>query len=137
MIDRAMDSRKPDHFEWRFLAVIVAILALGVLSIYSATYSQPTTGLPLYAKQIVWILAGAGAAAIARLVRAGRTTGFLIEALVSVIAGVAAGLAATALDFGGWREPDWRAGTFCLLVAIAAIGLFRLVRMTLARGSNR
>jgi rod shape determining protein RodA len=61
MMDRVMDNRKPDHFEWRFLAVIVAILSLGVLSIYSATYSQPTTGLPLYAKQIVWIVAGAGA----------------------------------------------------------------------------
>jgi rod shape determining protein RodA len=53
MMDRMMDSRKPDHFEWRFLAVIVAILSLGVLSIYSATYSQPVTGLPLYVKQII------------------------------------------------------------------------------------
>ena len=39
--------------------VIVAILSLGVLSIYSVTYSQPTTGFPLYAKQIVWIVASA------------------------------------------------------------------------------
>jgi len=61
MMDRMIDSRKPDHFEWRFLAVIVAILSIGVLSIYSATYTQPSVGLPLYAKQIVWIVAGAAA----------------------------------------------------------------------------
>ena len=61
MMDRMIDSRKPDHFEWRFLAVIIAILSIGVLSIYSATYTQPSVGLPLYAKQIVWIVAGAAA----------------------------------------------------------------------------
>jgi len=61
MIDRVIDSRKPDHFEWRFLAVIVAILALGVVSIYSATYNQPTMGLPLWGKQLVWIAVGAAA----------------------------------------------------------------------------
>jgi rod shape determining protein RodA len=61
MIDRMIDSRKPDHFEWRFLAVIIAILSLGVLSIYSATHTQPTAGLPLYAKQIAWIAIGAAA----------------------------------------------------------------------------
>lgn len=61
MIDRVLDSRKFDYFEWRFIAVILAILSIGVLSIYSATYTQPSNGLPLYLKQVVWIAIGAGA----------------------------------------------------------------------------
>ncbi|MEW6542591.1 MAG: rod shape-determining protein RodA [Nitrospirota bacterium] len=58
MIDRVLDSRRLDSFDWQFLGVIGAILVIGVLSIYSVTYAQAGTGLPLYAKQMVWILIG-------------------------------------------------------------------------------
>jgi hypothetical protein len=51
------------------------------------------------------------------------TTG---EVLVSIVAGLVFGTLATALDFGGWNELDWRAGLFVLLGAFAAAGLFRL-----------
>ena len=52
-----VDARGLDRFEWRFLALIVAILAIGVLSIYSVSYGQ-RGGFPLYAKQLTWILVG-------------------------------------------------------------------------------
>lgn len=61
MIDRVMDNRELDPFEWYFFAVILAILSLGVLSIYSVTHAQQGTGLPLYVKQMLWIAMGAGA----------------------------------------------------------------------------
>jgi hypothetical protein len=75
----------------------------------------------------MWVVAGIGAFAAARLIRAGRPRRWLIEAALSLIAAVAAGLAATALDFGGWEEPDWRAGVFAFAVALGAIGLARAI----------
>lgn len=51
MIDRRLVS----SFDWWFLAVILAILSIGVLSIYSVTYSQETAKTPLYLKQLIWI----------------------------------------------------------------------------------
>jgi hypothetical protein len=39
---------------------------------------------------------------------------------------LALGVTATALDFGGWNEPDWRAGLFVFLGALAAAGAIRL-----------
>jgi uncharacterized membrane protein YeaQ/YmgE (transglycosylase-associated protein family) len=77
----------------------------------------------------MWVIAGLGAIAVARLIRAGRPAGWFLEALVGVLAAAAAGLAATALDFGGWQEPDWRAGAFALAVSLAAIGLTRVARL--------
>lgn len=61
MIDRVIDSRRLDSFDWQFLALVGAILSVGVLSIYSVTRVQPSGGLPLYVKQMIWILVGAGA----------------------------------------------------------------------------
>jgi rod shape determining protein RodA len=61
MIDSMRESRALDSFEWRFLFVIVAILATGVLSIYSVTRNQTGPGMSLYFRQLVWI--GIGAAA--------------------------------------------------------------------------
>ena len=54
-----IESRIPDHFEWRFALVSLSLLALGVISIYSVTHDQDKVGhLPLYAKQMIWILVG-------------------------------------------------------------------------------
>ena len=44
-----------------------------------------------------------------------------------------AGLSATALDFGGWGEVDWRAGAFVIFCAFAAIGCSRAIRLTMTR----
>jgi hypothetical protein len=38
-----------------------------------------------------------------------------------------AGAVATALDFGGWNEPDWRAGVFAFASALAVIGWMRAI----------
>jgi rod shape determining protein RodA len=63
MIDRVLDGRSltPDHFDWRFLGLIAAILSLGVLSIYSVTPPQPVSGTPIYLKQLAWIAVGCAA----------------------------------------------------------------------------
>ncbi|HUP47804.1 MAG TPA: hypothetical protein VNA04_03340 [Thermoanaerobaculia bacterium] len=73
-----------------------------------------------------WLLAGAGALAAARLIRTGRPPSWWIEGVVAAAAALLAGLGATALDFGGWQEPDWRAGSFAFLTAFAAIGIWRV-----------
>ena len=72
-------------------------------------------------------MAGLGAFGAARLIRAGRTERWWLEALVAILIAVAAGLAATALDFGGWKELDWRAGAFAFCCAFAAVGLLRSI----------
>lgn len=77
----------------------------------------------------MWIVTGAGAALLARLVEAGRPAGWLLEVVLGIGAAGAAGLAATAFDFGGWREPDWRAALFTFFAASAAVGLLRLIRI--------
>jgi hypothetical protein len=46
-----------------------------------------------------------------------------------VASGFAFGVLATALDFGGWNEIDWRAALLAAIAAFGAIGVMRLVRM--------
>jgi hypothetical protein len=55
-----------------------------------------------------------------------RRRGWIGELFVSIAAGLVFGVIATALDFGGWNEGDWRAGVFVLLAALTAIGVSRL-----------
>ena len=80
----------------------------------------------------MWLFAGAAAAAVGRLLRPGRPQSWWGEALMAPVVSVLAGLLATLLDFGGWREPDWRAGLFSFLAAFAALGIVRLIRLTSA-----
>jgi len=60
MIDRVIDNRGFDSFDIRFIALIFAILGLGLVSIYSVTHVQEG-GVPLYIKQLIWIVLGAAA----------------------------------------------------------------------------
>ena len=82
--------------------------------------------------------AGVVAWLTARIVPAARRPGWLRggigELIAAVVAAVAAGVGATALDFGGWKELDWRAGLFAYLTGFAAAGVFRLV--TFLRGAS-
>jgi uncharacterized membrane protein SirB2 len=78
---------------------------------------------------VLWVSAGMIAFGVARIVPFARRASWLGEVFVSVSAAVLLGAVATALDFGGWREPDWRAGVFIFLGAFGACGLFRLVTM--------
>ncbi|HXV69488.1 MAG TPA: rod shape-determining protein RodA [Nitrospira sp.] len=61
MIDRWTDHRSLDNFDLRYVALILVILGIGVLSIYSLTHAQQSGGMPYYVKQLVWI--GVGVAA--------------------------------------------------------------------------
>ncbi len=61
-----MEGARIDSFDWRFFGVVAAILGLGVLSIYSVTYTQQS-GVPFYLKQLVWIAFGVLAFAVAAM----------------------------------------------------------------------
>ena len=74
----------------------------------------------------LWLAAGIVAFTIARIVPRGRTGHWAIELASSLIAAAALGFAATALDFGGLREPDWRAGLFVFFGSLAILGMTRL-----------
>lgn len=73
----------------------------------------------------LWLLSGGLAVVLARIVPAGRPRNPAGEIVAALAAAGAGGLVATALDFGGWREPDWRAGLFAFFVAAAATGALR------------
>ena len=74
----------------------------------------------------LWVVSSAAAFLLARMLPWRRRKAWIGEILVSIATGLALGALATALDFGGWSELDWRAGGFVLLGALATIGLFRL-----------
>ena len=75
----------------------------------------------------MWIAAGVAAALLARVIPLGAGR-LLPEASVAILAAMLLGILATALDFGGWNEADWRAGVFCALGGLAAIGALRALR---------
>ena len=76
---------------------------------------------------VLWMVCGVAAFLVARIVPPGRPSGWIVEAVVGIVAALALGVLATFLDFGGWREPDWRAGLFIVFGSFAAIGLSRLL----------
>jgi hypothetical protein len=76
----------------------------------------------------LWLGGGLVAFLAARLIPLRRPGGLWIELIAALVVAGALGLVATALDFGGWREPDWRAGVFAMLGAFAAAGLVRAIR---------
>jgi hypothetical protein len=76
----------------------------------------------------LWLLAAVLALAVARIIPSGRPPRFLIELLLAAGAGVVIGVTSTALDFGGWSEPDWRAGGFVLFGVLAILAIPRLAR---------
>ncbi len=73
-----------------------------------------------------WTVAAVAAFLLARLAP-WRRRGVAGELALSIVTALILGVAATALDFGGWREPDWRSALFALFGALAAIGLRRLI----------
>jgi uncharacterized membrane protein YeaQ/YmgE (transglycosylase-associated protein family) len=75
---------------------------------------------------VMWVLAGVAAAATARLATPGKKQGWLPEGLAAVATACVFGAVATLLDFGGWKEPDWRAGLFALAGAALVIALIRI-----------
>jgi len=61
MMDPRISERGLDNFDLRFIGVLLGIMAIGVLSIYSITFSQRGGTLPLYGKQTIWIFMGGAA----------------------------------------------------------------------------
>jgi hypothetical protein len=74
----------------------------------------------------LWVVCSVLAFLLARMAPWRRRPARAGEFSVSIAAGLLLGAVATALDFGGWNEPDWRAGLFVFLGALAAGGVFRL-----------
>lgn len=83
----------------------------------------------------LWVVSSAAAFFLARMLPWRRRSAWAGELSVSVVVGLALGVLATALDFGGWNEPDWRAGLFVCLGALAAAGAFRLTIRANSGGS--
>ena len=50
----------------------------------------------------------------------------MIELIVSLAGSLGAGVAATALDFGGWAEFDWRAAVLGFVTALLLVAVTRI-----------
>jgi len=79
----------------------------------------------------LWRVAASAAWVIARIIPPARRP--IAEAVAALVIAMIAGLAATALDFGGWNEADWRAVVFAFVCAAAALGIVRLFALRAAR----
>ena len=82
--------------------------------------------IPPFMGTALWLVSSVVSFFLARMLPWFRRSVWIGELSVSIIAGLLLGVAATALDFGGWNEPDWRAGLFVFAGALTAIALFRL-----------
>ena len=76
----------------------------------------------------LWLGSVVVAFLLARIVPQGRGRARLGELAVAVVTALILGVVATAFDFGGWREVDWRAGLFAFLGAMAMVGAVRASR---------
>jgi hypothetical protein len=74
----------------------------------------------------LWIGCAAAVFLSARYVSYARPGRWMGELILAVASAIVFGLIATALDFGGWNEPDWRADLFEFFGSAAAIGALRL-----------
>ena len=81
----------------------------------------------------LWLLCGVAVFTASRAIAPARPDRFLGELLVVTLVSFLAGVVATALDFGGWGELDWRAGAFVILCDAAAVGFRRAVRLAMTR----
>jgi uncharacterized membrane protein SirB2 len=79
-------------------------------------------------------VSGIAAFLIARIIPFSPQTHWKTELVTALIAALGAGVAATILDFGGWRDLDWRSAAFAFCVALAVAGIVRAV--TSARGAR-
>jgi len=77
----------------------------------------------------LWMLCATAVFLAIRRVPFGRPASWIAELLTAFVSALLLGALATALDFGGWNEPDWRAGLFVLLGTAAITGSVRFVRL--------
>jgi hypothetical protein len=76
---------------------------------------------------VLWLACGTAAFVIATIIPHGRSAAYEAEMNASLITAFVLGLVATALDFGGLSEPDWRAGLFAFFGSLAAAGAARFL----------
>lgn len=77
---------------------------------------------------ISWLVAGLLAFFLAQIIPRGREGRIWKEALGAIGAALLGGMAATALNFGGWKVLEWRAAAFAFFAALSFLGLLRIVR---------
>jgi hypothetical protein len=82
---------------------------------------------------VLWLACAVAVFFAARYVPFARSATWAGELAAALVSALAFGTAATALDFGGWNEPDWRAALFVLLGSAAIVGSIRLLRMNGSR----
>ena len=75
----------------------------------------------------LWLICGVVSFVIARLIPFARRKPWA-ELAVTLIVALLLGVLATTLDFGGWNEPDWRAGLFAFFGSFAAAGIVRALQ---------
>lgn len=83
----------------------------------------------------LWLGCGVVAFFLARLIPLARR-GWIAELALTIAAALLLGAIATALDFGGWSEPDWRAGLFAVFGSFAAAGALRAVQSAKPTGGR-
>jgi uncharacterized membrane protein YeaQ/YmgE (transglycosylase-associated protein family) len=79
-----------------------------------------------------WLIAGLLAFLLTRFFPSASKR-HLLELVISLLLSFFAGVIATALDFGGWSELEWRAILFAFLTALTAIALVRLFPLLFRR----
>jgi hypothetical protein len=77
---------------------------------------------------VLWLAAGLVALLVARIIPPLRPVQRTAEAAAALGGAFAAGVASTALDFGGWNEPDARSGFFALFTGLTIVALVRWTR---------
>lgn len=83
----------------------------------------------------LWLGCGFVAFLLARLIPLARRA-WGVELALTLAAALLLGTLATALDFGGWREPEWRAGLFVVFGSFAAAGALRAVQSAKPTGGH-
>ena len=84
----------------------------------------------------LWLVSAAAAFVVARILPLRRGRAWLGELSAAIVAALLLGIVATALDFGGWNELDWRAGLFTFFGALTAIAILRLTISPTPGGST-
>lgn len=80
---------------------------------------------------VSWVVAGLAAFLLSQIVPHARRGRHWKELMVALVAAIAGGMTATALDFGGWKVLEWRAALFAFFVTLAVMGFMRIIRRPL------
>ena len=84
----------------------------------------------------LWFGSAAVAFLLARILPLRRRRAWLGELSAAIVAALLLGIVATALDFGGWNELDWRAGLFTFFGALTGIAIVRFTISPTPEGPN-